>query len=138
MVEQDLQRQPIGLWLKRADEAITRYTNSVLQSMGLTRFHWQVLNLLHERGPSSTGTLMAEMDVFVNQSELDALATDLADKGWLERDGGTLRLTDDGVKGREDVFARMNGVREASLSGVSPEDYAIVIRTLQKVVENLS
>ena len=61
-----------------------------------------------------------------------------AARGWVQRGGATLNLTDAGMKGREDVFTRMSGVREASLRGVSAEDYAVVIRTLQKVVENLS
>jgi len=135
---EDLLRQPIGLWLKRADEAITRYTNSVLAERGLTRFHWQALNLLSERGEMTLDGLFDEIGVFVSRSELEGIVSDFEGRGWAARNGDAVSLTEAGVQARHDVFQQMNAVREASTRGISPEDYATTVRTLQQLVQNLS
>jgi hypothetical protein len=41
---------PVGYWLKHTDEVIANHVNQVLSNNGLTRFHWQVLNIVQEAG----------------------------------------------------------------------------------------
>jgi hypothetical protein len=37
--------RPIGYWLKRTDELLTERLGDVFAGDGLTRVHWQVLNV---------------------------------------------------------------------------------------------
>jgi hypothetical protein len=39
--------RPIGYWLNRTDQALTRSMDTTLLEFGLTRITWQVLNYDH-------------------------------------------------------------------------------------------
>jgi len=66
---------PIGYWLKRADEVITKHINRVLSDYHLTRFHWQVLNMVHEAGIITKAQVFEAMRTFVDAAELDSLSS---------------------------------------------------------------
>ncbi|MCE7988563.1 MAG: hypothetical protein DYG89_45990 [Caldilinea sp. CFX5] len=50
MTETTKSEQPIGYWLKRADQVLTEAINNVQAVHNFTRTDWQVLNLLREKG----------------------------------------------------------------------------------------
>jgi len=140
---QDLRNQPIGYWLKRADQVLTEHVGRVLEDQGLTRFHWQVLNILDQRGVTTRAALSESMRLFVDAAGVDGILDDLARRGWLlrrEPDGpGTaaLSLTDEGRQGRADVFQLIDAARKRSMEGITEEDYRTVITTLQRMIANL-
>ena len=43
------ERKANRLWIKEADKAITNKVNSGLKQFEITRFHWQVLNLIKDK-----------------------------------------------------------------------------------------
>jgi len=139
----DLRNTPIGYWLKQADLVLTEHLGRALDDHGLTRFHWQVLNLLNQRGPTTRAAVSEAMRLFVDAAGVDGILDDLAGRGWLWRreHGGTgtteLALTDEGRQGHARVFELVDATRRRSQEGISEEDYATVIRTLQRMVANL-
>jgi len=59
---------PIGYWLKQADNLITQHINRVQAANGVSRFEWQVRNLLYEAGAASRERLFETMRTFVDAS----------------------------------------------------------------------
>lgn len=136
-------QQPIGFWLKRTDELLTKRSNEALSEVGLTRFHWQALNSIFEADTITRDDLFAGLQTFVDSSGLDAILDDLVSRGWLVRREGMsgavkLELTDSGKEGHSQALARQAEVRRRSMQGISQEEYTMVIRILQRFVENLA
>jgi DNA-binding MarR family transcriptional regulator len=135
---EDLLRQPIGRWLRLADRAITEHVNAVLREEGLSRVHWQALNVVAANGEVSRDSLLAALHEFVGEPVLDQIVTDLTRRGWVsETHGDDLKLTDAGEEAHRSVSALIDGVRDRSMRGISREEYAVVIQTLQRMVANL-
>ncbi len=133
---------PIGYWLKHADEVITAHVNQALSDNGLTRFHWQVLNTVHDAGTVTTAQVFDPLQSFVDAAGLDAIIADFVRRGWLIATTGadsttTLSLTPGGAAGFETIFNIQRGVRQRAMQGISPDDYQTVIRVLQRIVSNL-
>jgi DNA-binding MarR family transcriptional regulator len=92
---------PIGYWLKRADNLITEHINRVQAANGVSRFEWQVLNLLLETGEASRERLFETMRTFVDASGLDTILDRIIENGWVKQDedaqgAANFQLTEDG------------------------------------------
>jgi hypothetical protein len=131
-------RTPIGLWLRRADNAITARTNEALSTLGLTRFQWQALNTIHTSGRISPAQLHAGLRDFVDDAELEQLLRSFQDRGWLNvHASGFVELTDAGTRGREDALVVQAQVRGRTVRGISEQDYLTPFRVLPMIVKNL-
>lgn len=138
MQDKPISRQPIGYWLKRGHDALENRLNTTLESQGLTRNHWQVLNLLYEAdAPLAIGQIAAQMQTFVDAKRLESILADFTANGWLTRSADTIALTDTGRAARGQVFAVISEVRAQAVQGITPEAYATVIESLQKLVSNM-
>ncbi|MFB7672535.1 MarR family winged helix-turn-helix transcriptional regulator [Kitasatospora purpeofusca] len=130
--------KPIGYWLNRTDLALTTTMNAMLAGSGLTRLTWQVLNVV-EADPQATDTTV-RMSLTANASpaELaDAITTVLAD-GWVVRPAAEhLALTEDGRARLSRVGERVAAFREASVAGISPEEYRTAVGVLEQMTLNL-
>jgi DNA-binding MarR family transcriptional regulator len=134
-------QQPIGYWLKRADEAITEHVDQVLSDNGFTRSRWQVLNILYQAGAITRGSVFDTMQTFIDARQLDEILDEFVEEGWLVRsgedDGVHLTLTDAGKTKRETVFKLQGEVRRRAMQGITEQEYATVIDVLQRMVKNL-
>lgn len=129
---------PIGYWLKRADELLTRAINQAQEATGLTRTHWQVLNSVQEAGTLSRERLEGIMQTSLDSSGLEPIIAEPAGRGWLARnDSDDLRLTDAGKQQYQAALSLQSEVRKRVVRGVGEEEYTTVIRVLQKIVDNL-
>jgi DNA-binding MarR family transcriptional regulator len=133
--------RPIGFWLRRADEAITDYSDQALAAIGLTRLHWQVLHTVHDAGGTTSEDHLGE--VLWNFAEPEALR-DVLDgfelEGWLARDTeppGDLTLTEKGRAGHAAAAEIQSAVRQRLAQGITPDEYATVLRVLERIVQNL-
>jgi DNA-binding MarR family transcriptional regulator len=143
-MSQDTNAQPpIGYWLKHADEVITKHVNQALRDQGLTRFHWQVLNITHEAGVTSWAQVIDTMQTFVDATELDQIINDFVQRGWMIRRAQAdptateLELTDQGNEEFTRIFALQRAVRQQAFHGITAEEYATVIDVLKRMVSNL-
>ena len=142
MVQRNITGQaPIGYWLKHVDEVITQHVNQVLQDHGFTRFRWQVLNLLYERGTTSRSTVLETMKTFIDADQLDEILNGFVQEGWLVKsaDGELteLVLTNAGKTKREAIFKLQSEVRRRAMRGISDQEYTTVLDVLQRMVSNL-
>jgi DNA-binding MarR family transcriptional regulator len=141
MAPEQSKTQPIGYWLKRADELITLRSNEALQEFGLTRFHWQVFSSIREAGRLNKEQLLVMLKDFLDEARLDQIIADLRAKAWVayevDRGGARLGLTRAGEDMYGQVLEQQKQVRSRVMSGISESEYEALIRTLQHIVENL-
>ncbi len=134
---------PIGYWLKQADNLLTEQINKAQAANGVSRFDWQVLNMLKETGSASRERIVETMRAFVDAHNFDEIMTRLIARGWVEQskvsktDTEEFQLTEDGRHQHEVIFAVQKKVRERAMQGISEEEYTTVIRVLQRIVSNL-
>lgn len=131
--------KPIGYWLNRTDQALTRRMDTMLAEYGLTRTGWQVLNVVAD-GPQVTDPeVLALLAANADTPTLtDAVRTALAD-GWLTRPSpDRLALTTGGRTRLAAVAERVAAFRELSMTGISPEEYRTAVGVLERMTMNLA
>ncbi len=142
MTQRDVaKQQPIGYWLKYADEVITEHVDRVLSDNGFTRSRWQVLNIVYQAGTITRGGVFDTMQTFISTRQLDEIIDRFVEEGWLakagEGDGAQLALTDAGKAKRETIFKLQSKVRRRAMQGITEQEYAAVIDVLERMVRNL-
>jgi DNA-binding MarR family transcriptional regulator len=130
--------RPIGYWLKRLDRLIDARFENQLGEAGLSRRHWQLLNLL-EDGPRSVPELQAELEPFLQGApeELSEAISGLVTRGWADSQDNIVSLTETGQAQFGLVKAKVPELRQALLAGISPEEYQATIDVLARMAANL-
>ncbi len=139
MAQQDVtKQQPIGYWLKRADEVITEHVDRVLSDNGFTRSRWQVLNIIYQAGTTTRSGVFDTMQTFIDICQLDEIIDGFMEEGWLvehgEGTGARLTLTAAGKAKRESIFELQREVRSRAMRGITEREYATVIDVLERMV----
>lgn len=135
--------RPIGYWLKRVDTMLTEQIDKAQAANGVSRFDWQVLNMLNEMGSVSKERVFESMLAFVDAPGVDEIVTRLVGRGWAEQGEiskqGTVEfhLTEEGRRRHSVILATQKEVRQRAMQGISEEEYATVIRVLKRIVSNL-
>lgn len=130
--------RPVGYWLKRLDRAIEDAFDGDLARWSLTRRHWQVLNTL-SAGPAAGSTIAEALAPFLVDGAISQqeVVDDLLSRGWVEISNELLSLTAAGVQAHSRVASLVNATRAKVLDGLTPEDYAMVLRLLERMTLNL-
>lgn len=130
--------RPIGYWLKRLDRLIDARFENQLGEAGLSRRHWQLLNLL-EDGPRSVPELQAELEPFLQGApdELSEAISGLVTRGWADSQDNIVSLTETGQAQFGLVKAKVAELRQALMAGISPEEYQATIEVLARMAANL-
>ena len=130
--------RPIGFWLKLVDRLIDESLDAALADAGLTRRHWQVLNLL-ERGDVTGEDADDQLRPFLSDHELTTrpVFEDLIGRGWAMRDGERFRLTTEGVTSLAPVRATITETRRAAAAGIDVESYQATLAVLERIARNL-
>ena len=130
---------PIGLIIKQLDKALTAYTDEALARYGVTRLHWQTLNLIKDADHITFEKLFEIMKVFLEKDQLDAVVNDLTQRNWVRReDSSSFSITNEGKRGFAELAKTQDGVRMVVMKGISQSDYSTVISILQRMIDNLS
>lgn len=77
-----MKEKPIGYWLREADKAITEKVNEGLGQFGMTRFHWQVLNVVRDEKSATEANMLHVLGRFIDGGQLNELLNDLLERGW--------------------------------------------------------
>jgi len=134
--------RPIGYWLKHLDRLIDGAMDRAFGAEGVTRRHWQVLNILRE-APRDAAGLRDALRPFWTEgvstqdervSTLDEVTGDMARRGWL---AGSYALTPAGEAAHAAVQRKVHGIRATFLTGLADDDYHRTVRTLRHMAENL-
>jgi len=131
--------RPIGYWLKHLDRLIEAAFERIFAGEGLTRRHWQAMNVLRD-SPQDTAGLSEAMRPFWSPAAitLDEVTAELTRRGWLTQDdAGRYAFTPAGYVGHAAVEEKVHAIRSTFLAGLTEEDYHATVRTLQQMTENL-
>lgn len=133
--------RPIGYWLKHLDRLIERQFEVTLADAGLSRRHWQVLNVLKEA--SLDRPALAEALAPFGGMAGDDVSEALDAPGGLVARGlvapgaaGLLSLTAEGAAAHAAASTCVEAQRRALLEGLTPEHYAETVRVLSVMAAN--
>ena len=128
-------QQPIGLILKKLDNALTKRSDAALQAHGLTRAKWQILNVI--KSGATVQEVHKAMEPFLTTEQTDVLIKELEQKGWIVG-AETITLTPDGAATLDEALASQNTVRHAVMAGISDDDYRSAMQVLNTMLTNLT
>ncbi|MGY1673275.1 hypothetical protein [Geodermatophilus sp. SYSU D00710] len=126
----------VGWWARRLDELLEQGLDGVVAGEGLTRRHWQLLQSVAD-GPVPRADLHTALGGFAGPRALDAVLADLAARGWVADDGGTLSLTAEGRTAHGRLAGAVAAFRRRVADGMTAEEYAQVVAGLARMVGNL-
>lgn len=129
---------PIGYWLKRVDELLTRRIDEAQRANGLTRLEWQVMNAVRDAGAATVPEIARVLQPFADADRIEAACAGLRGRGVVEEvERGALRLTPAGADLFDRALAAQKEVRRRSMAGITENEYETTLRTLQRIVANL-
>ena len=130
--------KPIGYWLKKLDRLIDEQFEQQLGEAGLSRRQWQVINLL-EGDPRSVPELQSELEPFLQEDpdDLTDALSGLVTRGWVASQDNIVNLTETGQAQLKLIKAKVTELRQASMAGISPEEYQTTIDVLARMASNL-
>ncbi len=135
----DVLDRPIGYWLKHLDRLIDQALDRCLAEDGLSRRHWQVMNVL-AHGPAGKPDLAAALQPFWGDGAvtLEDVTGELARRGWLLRDAaGGCALSPAGAAAHARVAERVQAQRRRSVDGLTAAEYEATVHVLRRMAENL-
>jgi len=130
--------RPIGYWLKKLDRLIDEQFEQQLGEAGLSRRQWQVINLL-EGDPRSVPELQSELEPFLQEDpdDLTDALSGLVTRSWVASQDNIVNLTETGQAQLKLIKAKVAELRQASMAGISPEEYQATIDVLARMTSNL-
>ncbi len=131
--------QPIGYWLKRADELLTKRIDDAQRATGLTRLGWQALNVVRDEHPARRDDLVNTLRPFADAAAVDAAVGELTARNLIAGSPSAgFALTPAGTELYEQALAAQILVRQEAMAGISDAEYAATVGMLQRLVENLT
>lgn len=140
MSEQTAREIPIGYWLRKADAALTGAIDAVQQANGLSRLEWQLLHMLHERGPLELAGMASALGPVADTPAIVEAVERLVVREAVEAaapEAPAYRLSASGRRLHADALRVQADLRSRAVAGIAEEDYATAVRVLQRIVENL-
>lgn len=130
--------QPLGFWTVRAGEAIRARTRGRLAELGVTQPEWWVLHQLsmHPSGMEENEIIAIVGPNESDESIVDAIAAGVG-KGWIDRAGSRVRLTDDGADRFHAAAEVQRQLNDERRQGISDCEYATTIEVLQRTITNV-
>jgi DNA-binding PadR family transcriptional regulator len=126
-------RRPIGYWLKLVDRLIDERLDATLRP--LTRRHWQILNVVHQ-GPADQTAIDERLRPFLVNGTTAPEVDDLRRDGWIT-DTTPYELSESGVERFQRLLMAVSSDRARSMQGISQDQYAATIATLEQIARNL-
>jgi hypothetical protein len=110
----------------------------VLEEHGITRGQWQLLNVVSHGGATAEAVERAvEPFTGADGTPVSAQLAELLESGWVEFAGTEYRLTTRGEVAHDRLAVVIGELRSHSTEGVSGEDYASTLATLERMARNL-
>ncbi|MET0234417.1 MAG: MarR family winged helix-turn-helix transcriptional regulator [Kibdelosporangium sp.] len=122
--------KPLGYWLVHIHDLMETGFAQLLETDGLTRRHWQVLNTIAAK-PGDMGEIQQALAHF--QDDVRPLIGDFVDRGWVK---GEYELTTTGRAAYDRIAARVHSERAKVLTGISAEEYATLMNLLERIAAN--
>jgi DNA-binding MarR family transcriptional regulator len=132
-------RRPIGFWLKLVDRLIDDSFDALLGEAGLTRRHWQVLNVLRT-GPATVEQVDRSVAPFLGgeESTTGPVLSELRGRGWVAwTDGEPATLTEAGAAAQAELLTKVSDSRLRLTAGITADEYRATVEVLRRMAVNL-
>jgi predicted transcriptional regulator len=130
---------PIGYWIKQADNLLSEGINHIHEATGINRTAWQLLHLIWEEKEIIVADLVEMMRPFCNATQVQETLEQLATKNLVvQTTDHSFSLTSEGLEFHDRCFKKQKEFRTITMQNISAEDYAVTVKTLRKMVGNLS
>ncbi|HEX8132585.1 MAG TPA: MarR family transcriptional regulator [Actinomycetes bacterium] len=132
-------RRPIGFWLKLVDRLIDESFDTLLMEAGLTRRHWQVLNVLLGE-PATVRQIDTRLAPFlgIDEPTTRPVVDDLCARGWaVVANGGRAALTAAGAAAQAELLEKVSDHRQRITEGMTTGEYAATVAVLRRMAVNL-
>lgn len=132
--------KPIGYWIKKADDVLTRSINDVQQQYGMTRLSWQLLHTICTHPPLTAATVADFVSPFASVAEVQTVLSAMINQGflvWNNQLDSVPVCTQAGQELHDRCSAQQVVVRQQAMQDISNEQYALTVETLQAIVANL-
>jgi hypothetical protein len=132
-------QRPIAWWVTLVDRMIDEQFASTLDEHGVTRRQWQLLNVL-VREPATIEQLDAALARFPSADGAESAAehlTELIESAWVDATPTGYELTERGRGALDRLAAVIDAQRTLVAEGVSDEDNATTVETLERMARNL-
>ena len=136
MTNMQAMSRPVGWWLKEADARLDAAFDRSLAGRAVDRRGWQVLATLARRS-TPREEVVASLAAFDSPAAVEVVVQNQCSLGWIEEDGGLLRLTADGEREHADLAPLIEGVRGRVAAVLPPADYNTLVRLLERLVAAL-
>lgn len=121
--------RPFGYWLRVIDRRIDEAMRELFAAEGITRRDWRRLNLV--AGTVSDPRMSEKLAARPERVQ------PLVERGWVEGEPGSWRLTEAGEAARASLHERVSSLRARVAGAVSPEDFATTIASLEAIAREL-
>jgi DNA-binding MarR family transcriptional regulator len=129
---------PIGYWLKRADELLTKRIDEAQRSNGLTRLGWQALNVIRDKATAGRDDLVDALRPFADPAAVDSVVLELVSRDLVAgSESAVFSLTPAGNELYEKALAAQLAIRQQALAGITEAEYASAVDVLERLVANL-
>ncbi|MEV5838137.1 MarR family transcriptional regulator [Nocardia sp. NPDC052112] len=132
------EKRMIGYLLKELDRLINERFEEDLAAGELSRRHWQMVHFLAGGTRAAAEVRDGLAPFWEHHGEWEAELAELVDRGLIVDNAGTLGLTEAGHTVHDQAFVRIGKRRRAMVEGITDERYAETIRTLERMVANMS
>lgn len=123
-------KRPLGYWLRAVDGMLTREFATALETEGVTRRDWMLLNVL-------SGDIDAP-ELRERLARKGKRLRGLEERGWVEEQGdGTWALTDLGRAEKERLGGIVDGIRSRVVGAVGDEQYSALTSSLEAIAREL-
>lgn len=128
---------PVGYWIKKADDLLTKGINKIHLSFNIKRTEWQILHYINESNSISEEKLVFVMEPFADKSAVENILSDFEKEELSIKESNTFSITQKGHELHNSCFTQQQLFRQKTMSGITDEEYKITVITLQKMVENM-
>ncbi len=131
-------QRPIGFWVKLVDRLIDERFEAILDEHGVTRRQWQLLNVL-SRGPAEIEKLDQAVAPFLTGADDGSSVEhldELLESGWIFIEHDRYSITERGAESFERLSAVVESARATVSEGLTAEEYAQTVGTLEKMARN--
>lgn len=131
-----------GWYLNETDQAMTRYMDRSLGKVGLTRFHWQIMNRIHLSGLAVKEKLYARH--YLGADDFNEVIDSLIRRGWVDvvepaEPGETkLQFTDAGENIYGEVAATVKEAAVQMFASITKEEYETTVNVLSRLIRHMN
>jgi hypothetical protein len=128
---------PIGYYLKLADNLLTNGINEIHLQNQLNRIEWQVINSIKETSTISNIELIELMEPFTDKETLYSIIDKLTIRKLIENINSSHTLSNEGQQLHKLCFDLQQDFRKKVMADISDNDYQTTISTLQQIINNI-